>query len=104
MSDKDTCPVNGCNLQGEPIAVEYLEFYYGDATHYSRKLGVEIPGVYDGVLYWACPDCGARWHRWSAISELGADMRKAAQPFVDAAEWTLPIDVSGLAEFTEAVA
>lgn len=31
---------------------------------YSRKIGVEIPEIYDGVLYWLCPDCDATWNRW----------------------------------------
>ncbi|WP_370944050.1 hypothetical protein AB5J62_33755 [Amycolatopsis sp. cg5] len=31
------------------------------STHF---LGVEIFGVYDGVLYWECGDCGLRWHRF----------------------------------------
>lgn len=25
--------------------------------------GHEIPGVYDGVVYWSC-NCGHRWHRF----------------------------------------
>lgn len=33
---------------------------------YSRCIGVEVPGVYDGVLFWQCPDCGHRWNRWPA--------------------------------------
>lgn len=35
-------------------------------------LGVELPGVYDGVLYWQCPDCGGRWHRWPESHRLHA--------------------------------
>lgn len=33
--------------------------------HNGRAIGVEIRGVYDGVLFWGCPDCGGSWHRWS---------------------------------------
>ena len=29
----------------------------------SRVIGNEIWGVYDGVLYWSCPDCGYAWVR-----------------------------------------
>jgi hypothetical protein len=37
---------------------------YGDADgHFSRLIGVEIRGAYDGVLYWECPDCHKQWHR-----------------------------------------
>lgn len=38
--------------------------YYVDEQRYSRVLGVEVRGVYDGVLYFACPDCHTAWHRW----------------------------------------
>lgn len=36
----------------------------------SRVIGVEIWGVYDGVLFWRCPDCGGSWHRWSVATNL----------------------------------
>lgn len=39
---------------------------------YSRKLGIEIRGVYDGILYWMCPDCGEPWHRWPPGDPLRA--------------------------------
>lgn len=29
-------------------------------------VGVEIPGIYDGVLFWQCEVDGARIHRWLA--------------------------------------
>lgn len=29
-----------------------------DATLY------EIRGVYDGAVFWQCPDCGGMWHIW----------------------------------------
>lgn len=38
--------------------------YEVDGKTYSRVIGIEIPGVYDGVLYWRCPCCGYDWHRW----------------------------------------
>jgi hypothetical protein len=34
-------------------------------THYSRVIGVEYQGGYDGVSEWACPDCGRREGRFS---------------------------------------
>jgi len=82
VSDKDTCP-NGCDLQGKPIPQPARGFYELGVTHYSRMIGVEVPGVYDGVLYWACPDCGAKWHRFKADG-WGAGLHKAAQRYVDA--------------------
>lgn len=38
---------------------------YGDSTHFRREMGHEVPGVYDGILYWSCPDCGFAWPRWT---------------------------------------
>jgi hypothetical protein len=62
---KDTCP-NGCDLQGAPIPQEYIDagMYAEGSTHYSRKIGIYVRGVYDVTLYWRCPDCNASWHRW----------------------------------------
>jgi len=62
------CPSCGSDLQGAPIPEEYrLAGMYGDdpPTHYSRKVGIEYPGIYDGVLVWSCPDCGAKWPRFT---------------------------------------
>lgn len=69
MTDHSTCPHCNSNQNGEPISEEYLKKgFYGewDGTpkYYSRTIGVEISEVYDGVLYWMCPDCGGSWHRW----------------------------------------
>ena len=32
---------------------------------YSRVIGVEYEGGYDGVSEWRCPDCGRREGRWT---------------------------------------
>lgn len=63
------CPHCGADLKGDPIPEEYRHFY-GNATHFRREIGVEVRGVYDGVLYWRCPDCGGSWHRWPEGSHL----------------------------------
>lgn len=31
----------------------------------AHKIGIQIQGVYDGVLFWECEQCGTRWHRWN---------------------------------------
>lgn len=46
-----------------PSCGEDLEYQVSKST-YSRKIGVEIWGMYDGVLFWQCPLCDHRWHRW----------------------------------------
>lgn len=53
---KDLCPHCGADLQGEPIPGD-------DDRHLSRKVGVEVPGFYDGTAYWCCPDCRLAWER-----------------------------------------
>lgn len=53
MTSKDICPLCGA------------DFAYGETGQYSRQIGVEIQGVYHGVLFWQCPDCGSRWHRFA---------------------------------------
>lgn len=50
---------------------------YGKVTHFSRKIGCEVRGVYDGVLYWQCPDCHGTWHRWT-----DSEMRRKAEPYI----------------------
>lgn len=90
MTSKTECPVNGCDLRAGEIPQDYLEKgYYGPWSpedgprYYSRMIGVEVPGVYDGVLYWRCPDCGAAWHRWVSVAPFAA--RALAQPYIDRA-------------------
>lgn len=70
MSKKqDVCPHCRVSLQGQAIPREYLEKGYygkwdGKPQYYSRKIGIEVMGAYDGTLYYLCPDCGGRWHRF----------------------------------------
>lgn len=66
----EVCPENGCDLRASEIPAESLaKGYYGpwdgvEKRYYSRVVGVEIRGLYDGVCYWYCPECGAKWHRF----------------------------------------
>lgn len=77
---KDACPHCGTSLQGAPVPDEHRQHKpdhdeqvarygrcyclpYGDATHFRREVGIQVSGVYDGVLYWSCPDCGLAWPR-----------------------------------------
>lgn len=79
------CPGCKADLVASAIPEEYLlAGYYGPwklgdpPKFYYRVIGVEIPGVYDGCLYWQCPDCGHRWHRWPE----GNPLRQAAEDYV----------------------
>lgn len=42
-------------------------------------IGIEVWGLYDGVLYWQCTGCGSKWHRFPDDERLSAK----AQPFID---------------------
>lgn len=46
----------------------------------AQVYGVEVRGVYDGVLYWQCPapSCGHAWHRFSE----GHHLRRRAEGYV----------------------
>ena len=81
-TNKDICP-NGCDLRADLIPQEYIDKgYYGDSTHFSRLMGIEIP-EYDGVLIWNCPECGLYWPAVSAL--WGYRYDKAIELI---AEWT----------------
>lgn len=47
-------------------------------------ISVEVPGVYDGVLFWACRCCGATDNPWPVdhVRHAVAEAHRAA--------WTLP--------------
>lgn len=61
----DQCPHCKRDMRGPKIPEEYLYAYRPDEpAYYSRIIGVEIRGIYDGVAYWQCPDCGWAWHRF----------------------------------------
>lgn len=55
-------PVERCgwcsaDLRGEPLG-------WAPGRFASRAVPVAVLGVYDGALYWECPECCWRWHRW----------------------------------------
>jgi hypothetical protein len=58
------CPLCSADLRGEPIPEGSHHLYGG--THFSRVIGWDggRNGIYDGVVAWACPDCGGWWHRF----------------------------------------
>jgi hypothetical protein len=73
----DLCPHCRADLTGKPIPEQWRD-HYGDATHYSNRIGVQITGVYDGILHWMCPFCDGKWHRWPE----GHWLRKAAEKYI----------------------
>ena len=87
-SDATECPECHGDWRGEQIdPADLAKGYYGhqapcltkrtwdddyDAAalctcpprYYSHLVGVE-DGSYDGVSWWLCPFCGAKWNRWT---------------------------------------
>lgn len=63
MSAPDNCPLCDTDLRGEPIP-EKSRHNYGGKTHFKREILIQIQGVYDGGLFYMCPDCGGYFHRF----------------------------------------
>ena len=65
VSDRDHCAYPDCaaDLLGDPIP-EGIREHYSPPYHWRRELMVEIRGVYDGGLFYICPDCRRPYHRW----------------------------------------
>lgn len=58
MGCPDSCPHCGASLLSDPIPGNTA------GARYRRGVGVEIQGVYDGVLFSVCPFCYGTWSRW----------------------------------------
>lgn len=56
------CPVCRVDFKGTEIKPESRE-NFGNCTHFSRIIGIEITEQYDGVSQWKCPDCSYTWNR-----------------------------------------
>ena len=74
----ERCPSCAADLDGGPIPQEMVEQgWYAPGAHWSRVIGREVTGVYDGILYWSCPDCGHAWPRWTDGGRLSLAAAKA---------------------------
>lgn len=49
---------------------------------FAAYVGYEVPGVYDGVLYWVCPECGHAFPRW--VGEESQRMVQLSKRYADA--------------------
>lgn len=58
-NDRTVCPHCGNGLT-----------YTVDGHTYYRTILVEVQGVYDGGLFYRCPDCQGQWHRWPKMHPL----------------------------------
>lgn len=58
-----TCPKCSSSWDAGEIPEKHRHCY-SPPYRYSRLIGVEISALYDGVWYWQCPDCDARFPRF----------------------------------------
>lgn len=64
-----------CKNKSDDELRELVKTSYAPPYRFSRLIGVEIRGYYDGVAKWRCPDCGAEWDRFSKESADGKQRR-----------------------------
>ena len=62
--EEERCPFCKVSFKGPPIPPPHRE-HYGDATHFSRKIGIYDRAL-DKTVSWRCPDCGKEWPRTEA--------------------------------------
>jgi rubredoxin len=96
LSAASTCPKCKADLRDAEIPEESLHFYNhgpngelihsaedyvavrgqieNETTHFSRLIGVQYQGGYDGVSEWRCPSCGYREGRWSGRELTGDEL------------------------------
>lgn len=74
MDDLEGCPHCGADFHEQ-----YED--NGQMVMGSKVQGYVIQDVYDGVLYWVCPDCQIAFHRWSDLDD--PRLKKLAEPFIN---------------------
>jgi hypothetical protein len=67
----NNCPACKTSLIGDPIPEEKRKYYAG--THWRREIGIQDSKLYDGVLWWKCPDCNHVWKRFSWSPDFKED-------------------------------
>lgn len=64
MDHHGKCPKCGTSWDAGPIP-EKDRAHYSPPYRFSRLIGIEYHGKYDGVWEYACPDCNARFPRFT---------------------------------------
>jgi hypothetical protein len=81
IGSQEYCPVCKEHLVGEDIYQHFLDRGYTEEEAYQtakmygwssdkpisfrKEIAIEIPEVYDGAIYYACPVCKSYWRRFS---------------------------------------
>lgn len=58
-------PQSWCANMTDDELKQHISVYYSPPYKFSRLIGIEYPGKYDGVWEYACPDCNARFPRFT---------------------------------------
>ena len=58
------CPCCRASWEGPAIPEANRPLFYGNHTHFSLLVGIEIRGRYDGIHHWMCPSCKTTFPRW----------------------------------------
>lgn len=53
-----------------------------NGVEYYRTIGMEVRGMYDGVLFWICPDCDHAWPRFVAPDFRAAKSQEFADKYM----------------------
>lgn len=72
------CPKCGACFDNGDIPKEYHESY-SPPYKWSKLMGIELQGVYDGTLIWQCQDCGFSWHRFNGKEVVWPEKRTHTQ-------------------------
>lgn len=81
LNHTGNCPECNSSWRDKKIPIQYVETgMYGrwdgkEERYFSRLIGVEIRGKYDGISLWKCPDCDALFDRFDN-DNLVSDARR----------------------------
>lgn len=65
-------PIFYYDATGQPLTAggQPCHDHTGTPLYGRHTIGVTVAGVYDGVLFWECPFCQGRWHRFKPGDRL----------------------------------
>ncbi len=55
-----------CKGMTDEELLEDIKRCYNEPYRFSKLVGIEVRGKYDGISYWQCPFCNATWDRWTS--------------------------------------
>jgi hypothetical protein len=77
--EADPCPNCGSKGIGPEIPKEDQHMF--GTTHFSTRIGIEDPYVYDGISWWQCGECSHIWKRFPWSPEYKGNKVKVKDVF-----------------------